>query len=159
MFIVVQTSSHLFLFLICLLFQHFCRVQLVLFYITNGSSFIFLIFICCFINSLRILIKIFASSNSTLICFNLFDLSLESNTILSTCSPLSKPVLKPKRRYISTFSYHTICSFMLNNICFVINFLFQCHIFIIYKRKQILFPITNLFQVIFINYDNIFTFM
>lgn len=52
MFIVVQTSSHIFLFLICLLFQHFYRVQIVLFYITNGSGFIFLIFICCLINSL-----------------------------------------------------------------------------------------------------------
>ena len=84
---------------------------------------------------------------------------LLNNQYASTCSPLPKPALKSKRRYISTFSYHTICSFMLNNICFVINFLFQCHIFIIYKRKQILFPITNLLQVIFINYDNIFTFM
>lgn len=77
----------------------------------------------------------------------------------STCSSLSISVRILKRRYISAFLCHTIFRFMFHNICFIINFLFQCHIFIIYKRKQILFSITNLFQVILINYDNIFTFM
>lgn len=52
MITIVQTTSYIFLFLIRPLFQHFYRVQIVFFYITNGSGFIFLIFICCLINSL-----------------------------------------------------------------------------------------------------------
>ena len=52
MITIVQTTSHIFLFLIRLLFQHFYRIQIVFFYITKGSGFIFLIFICCLINSL-----------------------------------------------------------------------------------------------------------
>ena len=52
MIIVVQTELHIFLFLVCFLFQHFYRVQIIFFYITDRSCFILFIFICCLFNSL-----------------------------------------------------------------------------------------------------------